>query len=113
MAGRMIGRRQAALGAALALLLAAPATAPAAAPKKRRVETVVHSHAPDAKQVKESYVHLYAPLPSGDGARPPACGWIGYLRFRRAPGPKVAKNTDPAFVPIPGILARAPMLDQL
>src|SRR5436305_6298038 len=112
MAGRMIGRRQAALGAALALLLAAPGTAPAAAPKKRRVETVVHSHAPDARQVKESYVHLYAPLPAGDGARPPACDWIGYLRFRDAHGPKVAKKADAVFVTMPGIFAGASMLDQ-
>ena len=48
------------------LAVALPGVA-AATPKKRRVETAVHSQASDAKRVKESYVHLYAPLPSEDG----------------------------------------------
>lgn len=100
-----------AVGIALALVLAMPAAA-AAAPKKRRIETAVHSHAADAKLVKESYVHLYAPLPSDAGPRPPACNWIGYLRFRDARGPKSAKKADAVFVTMPGIFAGASMLDQ-
>src|SRR4051794_27590917 len=100
MGGRITGALPAAVGVGLAFALALPASA-AAAPKKRRVETVVHSRASDAKLVKESYVHLYARLPSEDGPRPPGCDWIGYLRFRDAHGPKRAKKADAVFVTMP------------
>jgi hypothetical protein len=111
MPGRMMLRVAAAAAAIAPLAVALPATA-TAAPKKTRVETAVRSKAPDAKRVKESYVHLYAPLPASDGSRPPGCDWIGYLRFRDARGPKRAKKADAVFVTMPGIFAGASMLDQ-
>ncbi|MBV9214440.1 MAG: hypothetical protein JOZ25_12440 [Actinobacteria bacterium] len=111
MRARTIVRLRAALGVGIAIALVLPGAA-AAAPKKRRVETVVHSKAPDARLVKESYVHLYAPLPSADGPHPAACDWIGYLRFRDAHGPRQAKRADAVFVTMPGIFAGASMLDQ-
>ena len=110
--GRGVRRRLQAVIAALAAAVAVvPATA-AAKHRRTRIETPVHSHAADAKKVKESYVSLYAPLPSSDGAHPAACDWIGYLRFRDARGPKRAKKAAAVFVTMPGIFAGASMLDQ-
>src|SRR2546423_8763912 len=102
----MAGRIVRLFVAVLAVAVIAPA-ASSAAPKKRRIKTTVQSQASDAKQVKESYVRLYAPLPAEDGARPPACDWIGYLRFRHAKGPTLAKKADAVFVTMPGIFAGA------
>jgi hypothetical protein len=57
-------------------------------------------------------VRLYAPLPPADGARPPACDWIGYLRFRSARGPRTARKADAIFVTMPGIFAGASSLEE-
>jgi hypothetical protein len=48
----------------------------------------VHSAAPDADLVKESFVRLYKPLPKRNGPHPKACDWISYLRYRSADGPR-------------------------
>jgi hypothetical protein len=77
-----------------------------------RIEVPVHSTSPDARQVRESYVRLYAPLPAADGPRPAACNWIGYLRFRSAHGPHKASRANAIFVTMPGIFAGASSLDQ-
>ena len=94
-----------------ALALAGPA---AAAPKPgTQVERAVHSLAPDAKAVKESFVRVYSPLPQSYGPHPKACDWIGYLRFRSANGPRVPSRADAVFTIIPGFLGGAGSFDQL
>jgi hypothetical protein len=101
--------------AAVAILTFATAYAasPAgAATGPTRIETPVASSSPDAGQVEESYVQLYAPLPESDGAHPAGCDWIGYLRFRSAGGPAIGWQADAIFVTMPGIFAGASSLDQ-
>jgi hypothetical protein len=78
-----------------------------------RTERVVHSTAPDADVVKESYVHLYKPLPPAAGDHPARCDWIGYLRFRHAGGPRDPSHADAVFVSMPGIFAGSSMHDQV
>jgi hypothetical protein len=63
------------------VVLVASCFASSAAAATTRTETIVQSTAPDAPQVGESYVQLYAPLPASVPAHPAACDWIGYLRF--------------------------------
>jgi hypothetical protein len=102
------------IAAAFAALAGLPGLASAAAARRpaTRIETTVPSSSPDRRVVSESYVKLYAPLPSSDGARPAACDWIGYLRFRSARGPTVASKADAIFVTMPGIFAGGSSLDQ-
>jgi hypothetical protein len=76
-------------------------------------ETPVDSLAPDASTVLESYVSLYAPLPTSDGTVPPACERIGYLRFRNAAGPTDSADADAIYVAQPGIFEGAGALDQV
>ena len=94
-----------------AAALAAPPADAAAKKPPRRIETKVRSLSADARQVKESYVSLYAPLPASAGPRPKACDRIGYLRFRDARGPRKARKADAVFVTMPGIFAGAGSLD--
>jgi len=71
----------------------------------------VKSAAPDARQVKESYVRLRFRLPKDAGPRPPSCNWISYLRFRDPAGPQKSRKADAIFVTMPGIFAGASSLD--
>jgi hypothetical protein len=109
----MRGSLRTAFAVALAALLALGGGVASAAAKKppRRIEVKVRSLSADAKQVKESYVSLYAPLPASAGPRPKACDRIGYLRFRDAHGPRKARKADAVFVTMPGIFAGAGSLD--
>ncbi len=98
----------------LLLPLASPASAPGSAPRPgTQVERSVHSAAPDAKLVKESFVRVYKPLPAADGPHPKACDWIGYLRFRSVHGPGDPSRADAVFVIIPGFLGGAGSFDQV
>ncbi len=100
-----------ALAAVMALgPLSAQAQAPA---QPAYIETPVESTAPDASQVLESYVSLYAPLPAADGPHPAACDRIGYLRFRDADGPSNPVDADAIFVAQPGFYEGAGALDQV
>lgn len=78
---------------------------PGAAGAAERTEEPVPSAAPDAAQVKVSYVRHYAPLPESAGPRPEACDWIGFLRYRNASGPSNASQADAVITLMPGILA--------
>lgn len=111
--GRRIGVVLAAAGTAM--LLAWPAVASGAAKPApgTTVEGTVHSAAPDANLVKESFVRVYKPLPKGDGPHPKACDWISYLRYRSADGPKRPSKADAVFVIIPGFLGGAGSFDQV
>ena len=91
------------LSAVAAVTIAAPASA-APEPGAMRVQKV-HSYASHAKRVVETYVQVYDPLPASAGAHPPACDWIGYLRFRSAKGPRKASRADAIGVFMPGYLA--------
>ena len=77
------------------------------------IETPVNSTAPDASQVRESYVSLYAPLPAADGPHPAACDRIGYLRFRAAGGPTNPALADAIYVAQPGFYEGAGAFDQV
>ncbi len=77
------------------------------------IETPVSSTSPDAWQVSESYVSLYAPLPAADGSHPAACDRIGYLRFRAADGPTNPTRADAIYVTQPGFYEGAGALDQV
>lgn len=96
--------------ALLALVPAASATAPKPG---TQIEKKVRSAAPNHRQVRESLVRLYDPLPADAGAHPPACDWLEYLRFRSADGPKKAKHADAILVIIPGFLGGASSFDQV
>jgi hypothetical protein len=95
----------------LFLLLPRPLAALAAEPPY--VKIPIHSRAPDARQVRESYVSLYDPLPAEDGPRPAACNRIGYLRFRSAEGPANPASANAIFVAQPGIFESAGAFDQV
>jgi pimeloyl-ACP methyl ester carboxylesterase len=103
------------VGAAIATALAVvPCAGAAAAPKPgTQVERTVHSAAPDAHLVKESFVRVYKPLPKRDGPHPKACDWISYLRYRNAGGPRKPSRADAVFVIIPGFLGGAGSFDQV
>jgi hypothetical protein len=98
----------------LVLVAAFPASAGARRIKPgTKVERTVRSSAPDRRLVKESFVRVYAPLPSSAGPHPKACDWVGYLRFRSAHGPRRASRADAVYVIIPGFLGGAGSFDQL
>jgi hypothetical protein len=101
------------VGSVAALLMASMAAAPAAGAQVPYIETPVHSLAPDASNVSESYVSLYSPLPAADGPHPAACDRIGYLRFRAVGGPSNPAHADAVFVAQPGIFEAAGALDQV
>ncbi len=100
---------------ALAVALVATAgsaTASAASPPRGTlIERPVHSPAPDADLVKESFVRVYAPLAEAAGPHPKKCDWITYLRFRSADGPADPIDADGVFVIIPGFLGGAGSFD--
>jgi hypothetical protein len=77
------------------------------------LEVPVRTFAQDSSQVLESYVRVYAPLPTADGPRPAACNWIGYLRFRSAAGPADSSHADAIFVAQPGIFEGPAAFDQV
>ena len=96
-----------------ALALTALAVPPAGAAAAEVTETPVGSEAPDAKQVKESYVSIADPLPDSVGPHPEACDSIGYLRFRARRGPERSKRADAVVTLIPGFLGGASSFDQV
>jgi hypothetical protein len=116
--GRGRGRALLAAGVlvvtALAVALAPPARASYASPRPAEViQRPVHSAAPDAAIVKESYVKIYSPLSAAIGPHPKACDWIGFLRFRHTTGPANPSDADAVFVSMPGIFAGAASFDQV
>ena len=98
-----------ALAIAASLVLAAPAGAAA----QSRTEQPVRSAAPDAKQVRESYVRLRDPLPEGTAPHPAECDWISYMRWRNAKGPSKPTKAHSVVVLMPGFLAGGKGFDQL
>src|SRR3954447_22822079 len=96
-----------------ALLLIAPTSASAHPKRGTMVERPAFPQPARTHGVQETYVHVYEPLPKGDGPHPARCDWIGYLRFRHAGGPANPSNADAVFVSMPGIFAGASMHDQV
>jgi hypothetical protein len=99
--------------AGIAALALSAASAGAHPKVLTQVSRPVHSAAPDANLVKESYVRVYKPLPKRVGPHPKACDWISYLRYRSAHGPRKASRADAVFVIIPGFLGGAGSFDQI
>jgi hypothetical protein len=99
-------------GGLVSLAVLGVVAAPAAAAPERTVQPV-RSVAPDAKQVKESYVSLLAPLPEEVGPHPAACDRLGYLRFRHRDGPRKSRKADAVLVAMPGFLGGAADFDQV
>jgi hypothetical protein len=102
--------------AALAVLLIAgalTAASPGAAQARaERTETPVTSASPVAG-VTESLVRVKVPLPAWAGARPAACDWLSYLRYRAAAGPDASAEADRILVAQPGILEGAGAFDSV
>lgn len=100
---------------ALAVLLTTgmfAAMAPDAHGESVRTEApVVSSSAVSAAGVTESVVRVKAPLPASFGARPAACDWLSYLRYRSLEGPAESADADRILVAQPGILEGAGAFD--
>ncbi|MGW2829736.1 hypothetical protein [Streptomyces sp. NPDC001286] len=98
--------------AALAALLttgALTAAAPDAHAGGARTETPVGT----AAGVAESVVRVKVPLPASFGARPTACDWLSYLRYRSSDGPAASADADRVLVAQPGILEGAGAFDSV
>ncbi|MFF4908287.1 hypothetical protein ACFY2T_25880 [Streptomyces sp. NPDC001260] len=98
--------------AALAALLttgALTAAAPDAHAGGARTETPVGTVA----GVAESVVRVKVPLPASFGARPAACDWLSYLRYRSSTGPAASADADRVLVAQPGILEGAGAFDSV
>jgi hypothetical protein len=101
--------------AALAVLLTTGAltgAAPDARGATARTETPVVSSGP-ADGVTETVVRVRAPLPASFGARPAACDWLSYLRYRSVGGPADSADADRILVAQPGILEGAGAFDSV
>ncbi|MFE9441985.1 hypothetical protein ACFYO2_23935 [Streptomyces sp. NPDC006602] len=102
--------------AALAVLLTAGALTAAtpgdAEARTERTETPVASTSP-VTGVTESVVRVKVPLPASAGARPAACDWLSYLRYRAANGPNSSADADRILVAQPGILEGAGAFDSV
>jgi len=107
-------RAAASIAALAAATLSVSASSAAAHPPNGTVvEKPVFPKPARAHGVKETYVHVYKPLPKSVGPHPARCDWIGYLRFRHAGGPANPSRADAIFVSMPGIFAGASMHDQV
>ncbi|MEU6354807.1 hypothetical protein ABZ896_36740 [Streptomyces sp. NPDC047072] len=98
--------------AALAVLLTTGAftvASPDAQGESARTEKAVGSVA----GVAESVVRVRAPLPASFGARPAACDWLSYLRYRSTAGPAQSADADRILVAQPGILEGAGAFDSV
>ncbi|MFD3497849.1 hypothetical protein ACFWWT_26830 [Streptomyces sp. NPDC058676] len=92
-----------------ALTAATPSDAQA---RTERTETPVASTSPVAG-VTESVVRVKVPLPASAGARPAACDWLSYLRYRSSDGPDASADADRVLVAQPGILEGAGAFDSV
>jgi hypothetical protein len=102
-------------GVAPAVLLtvgALTAAAPDARGAQTRTETAVASTSP-VPGVTETMVRVRAPLPASFGARPAACDWLSYLRYRSSGGPAASADADRILVAQPGILEGAGAFDSV
>ncbi len=88
------------------------AVAPGARAQGTRTETPVTTTAP-ADGVVESVVRVKVPLPAAFGARPAACDWLSYLRYRSSAGPAASADADRILVAQPGILEGAGAFDSV
>ncbi|MGI5452245.1 hypothetical protein ACQEWB_03460 [Streptomyces sp. CA-249302] len=98
--------------AALAVLLTAgtlTVAVPEAQGDSARAETPVGA----AGGVTESVVRVKVPLPASFGARPAACDWLSYLRYRSSDGPAASADADRILVAQPGILEGAGAFDSV
>ncbi|MCT9075667.1 hypothetical protein [Streptomyces fulvoviolaceus] len=98
--------------AALAALLTTGAFTAASSDaqgESARTESPVASSA----GVTESVVRVKAPLPASFGARPAACDWLSYLRYRSSEGPAASADADRILVAQPGILEGAGAFDSV
>lgn len=99
----------------LAVLLtsgAITATAPVAQGDSARNETSV-AVTSAVTGVSESVVRVKIPLPASFGARPAACDWLSYLRYRSSDGPQASADADRILVAQPGILEGAGAFDSV
>ncbi|MDX2516280.1 hypothetical protein PV355_14185 [Streptomyces stelliscabiei] len=86
--------------------------APDARGAQARTETAVASTSP-VTGVSETMVRVRAPLPASFGARPAACDWLSYLRYRSAGGPAASADADRILLAQPGILEGAGAFDSV
>ncbi|WP_369030098.1 hypothetical protein [Streptomyces adonidis] len=102
---------------ALAVLLTTgtlTVAAPDARGESTRTEAPVTLSSPGAVAgVTETVVRVKAPLPASFGARPAACDWLSYLRYRSSDGPASSADADRILVAQPGILEGAGAFDSV
>ncbi|WP_217237979.1 hypothetical protein [Streptomyces sp. AC555_RSS877] len=101
--------------AAAVLLIAGVLTAATpsdAQARTERTETPVASTSP-VTGVTESVVRVKVPLPASVGARPAACDWLSYLRYRSSAAPAASADADRILVAQPGILEGAGAFDSV
>ncbi|WP_210583391.1 hypothetical protein [Streptomyces sp. GESEQ-35] len=101
--------------AALAVLLtvgALTAASPDAQGENARTEAPVTATSSVAG-VAESVVRVKVPMPASLGARPAACDWLSYLRYRALDGPETSADADRILVAQPGILEGAGAFDSV
>ena len=94
---------------AFAVVLAC--ASPAAAEESRTEAPVVTSS--PVTSVAESVVRVKVPLPASAGARPAACDWLSYLRFRHVDGPAESADADRILIAQPGVLEGAGAFDSV
>ncbi|CAM5738149.1 hypothetical protein SALBM311S_11375 [Streptomyces alboniger] len=58
-------------------------------------------------------VRVKVPLPASFGARPAACDWLSYLRYRSSAGPAASADADRVLLAQPGILEGAGAFDSV
>ncbi|WP_327693244.1 hypothetical protein [Streptomyces sp. NBC_00459] len=103
-------------GTALAVLLTTgtlTVVAPEAHGESTRTEATVASSSTAVAGVTETVVRVKAPLPASFGARPAACDWLSYLRYRSSEGPTKSADADRILVAQPGILEGAGAFDSV
>ncbi|WP_218577180.1 hypothetical protein [Phytohabitans rumicis] len=92
------------------LLTLGVVVAPTASASVERDETPVRSGSP-VSTVVETVVRVKIPLPASAGARPAACDWLSYLRYRHRDGPAESSAADKILVAQPGVLEGAGAFD--
>ncbi|WP_051135608.1 hypothetical protein [Streptomyces sp. 351MFTsu5.1] len=99
--------------AALAVLLTTGAFTGTATGSASAGSTRTETAAGSGGGVTETVVRVKAPLPASFGARPAACDWLSYLRYRSSTGPASSADADRVLVAQPGILEGAGAFDSV
>ncbi|MEU6139743.1 hypothetical protein ABZ848_05195 [Streptomyces sp. NPDC047081] len=110
---RSRGRTPKALRTAVLAVLLTAGTLTVAVPQAQGENARTEAPAGAVGKVTESVVRVKVPLPASFGARPAACDWLSYLRYRSSDGPATSADADRILVAQPGILEGAGAFDSV